>query len=198
MFELIDLKVFKLILLNTKQMNNSFNTKRYLLIFILLIHSIAFLAQTSETNKPEKAFSSEEVVDKLYELVTFKAGTTPDWEKVKSLFIDDAVIVLRTSWEETSILSVDDFVADFVEFIEGRNVIETGFSETIIKKESMIFGDIATFLVLYEAYIPGSERPPQKGVDSFSLIKKNGEWKIISILNEIPTEKNPIPDSLKD
>lgn len=179
-------------------MNNSLNTKRYLLIFILLIHSIAFLAQTIETNKDEKAFSAEEVVDKLYELVTFNAGTTPDWEKVKSLFIDDAVIVLRTSWAETSILSVDDFVADFVEFIESRNVKETGFSETIIKKESMIFGDIATFLVLYEAYIPGSERPAQKGVDSFSLIKKDGEWKIISILNEIPTEKNPIPDSLKD
>jgi len=179
-------------------MNNSFNTKRYFLIFILLLHSIAFLAQTIDTDKDDKSFSAEEVVDKLYELVTFNAGTTPDWEKVKSLFIDDAIIVLRTSREETSILSVNDFVADFVEFIESRNVIETGFSETIINRESMIFGDIATFLVLYEAYIPGNERSPQKGVDSFSLIKKNGEWKIVSILNEIPGEKNPIPDSLKD
>ncbi len=113
-------------------------------------------------------------------------------------FIEEAVIVLRTSWEEASILSVDDFVDDFIKFIENSNVIETGFSETILKKESMILGDIATFLVLYEALIPGSGRPPQKGVDSFSLIKKNGEWKIISILNEIPSEMNPIPVSLMD
>ncbi len=179
-------------------MDYRLNNRKIILILFLVLHSMLLHAQTDESNNPKNQHSAEDVVDKLYDLVTFKKGTTPNWEKVKSLFIEEAVIVLRTSWEEASILSVDDFVDDFIKFIENSNVIETGFSETILKKESMILGDIATFLVLYEALIPGSGRPPQKGVDSFSLIKKNGEWKIISILNEIPSEMNPIPVSLMD
>ena len=32
----------------------------------------------------------------FYDLVTFDAGTTPDWERVRSLFADEAVVILRT------------------------------------------------------------------------------------------------------
>ena len=177
---------------------NYINKGKFLIFLVLFLQTISFYAQPTVTNNNTSSLSADEVVESLYEFVSFKPGTTPDWNKVRSLFIDEAVIVLRTNWEETSILSVDDFVQDFIHFIEQRNVINTGFSEKIIKKESMIFGEIATCLVLYEAFIPESGKLPQKGVDSFSLIKKNGEWKIISILNEIPTENNPIPDLLKN
>jgi len=61
----------------------------------------------------------------------------------------------------------------------------------------MVFGDIATVLVLYEASIPGRNSPPQQGVDSFSLIKKDGGWRIVSIINEIPTPNRPIPEELQ-
>lgn len=44
--------------------------------------------------------------------------------------------------------------------------------EKIIKKNPMIFGDIAHVLVLYDASIPESPIPRQQGVDSFQLIKK--------------------------
>jgi hypothetical protein len=52
--------------------------------------------------------------------------------------------------------------------------------------------------VLYEAHITGSERPPQKGVDNFSLIKGNNGWRIISVTNEIPAPDRPLPDVLQD
>jgi len=37
------------------------------------------------------------VVTDIYDLVSFKAGEKVDWEKVKSLFTSDAIIVLCTS-----------------------------------------------------------------------------------------------------
>ena len=124
--------------------------------------------QTESGSPPE---TPEDVVGRLYELVTFEAGHTPDWAEVRGLFLDEAIIVLRTSRNALSALSVDGFVADFEAFIERANVAETGFSETVVTMRSMLFGDIAHILVLYEASIPGSARGPQQGLDSFQLIR---------------------------
>ena len=174
--------------------------QRGVIILILVVFLSAFLclsvqAQTSSEENPLS--TAEGVVAELYQLVTFEAGSTPDWEKVRSLFIDEAVIVLRTSWENITIFSVQGFIDDFVNFIERFKVEKTGFVEEIKRTKSMVFGDMAHILVLYEASIPGSERPPQQGVDSFSLIKKDGRWWIAAITNELPTPDNPLPAELR-
>jgi len=142
--------------------------------------------------------STEQIIDILYDLVSFYPGQDVDWDKVRSLFIKDAVIVLRTKRDETTIFSVDGFVNDFIQFIERAQAKKTGFTEKIIRKKSVIMGDMAHILVLYEAYIPGSNRPPQRGVDSFSLIKKDNRWWIVSVTNEIPTLDVPVPEELQD
>jgi hypothetical protein len=138
----------------------------------------------------------EDVVGRLYELVTFEAGQTPDWVAVRSIFLDQAVIVLRMSRDSLPVLSVDEFVAEFQGFIERAKVGETGFSETVVTMRSMVFGDIAHILVLYEASISGSARGPQQGVDSFQLIRTEGDWRIASVVNEVPTATRPVPQEL--
>ena len=155
---------------------------------VILLFNLNSNAQTS-IKQPE------EIVDELYKLVTFEKGTVPDWDKVKELFIEDAIIVLRSSVSENTIFNLDGFVGDFKRFINESNVTETGFSETILKKHGKVFGDIAWYMVLYEAEIPGTKRQ-NKGVDHFSLVKTEGEWKIVSITNEIPTKDRSIPEEL--
>jgi hypothetical protein len=61
----------------------------------------------------------------------------------------------------------------------------------------MIFRDIAHVLVLYEAIAPAMSRPPQQGVDSFQLIRKDGRWWIVSITNDIVTPETPAPPELQ-
>ena len=133
----------------------------------------------------------------LYDLVTFPAGTTPDWDRGRALFLPEGVVVLRTGRTETTVFSVEGWVQDFVTFIEDRNVVETGFTERIVRTHAVEFGDIAHVWVLYEAEIPGSGRPAQQGVDSFQLARRNGTWLIASILNEIPTPDRPVPEVLE-
>ena len=142
----------------------------------------------------DSTLTADEVIIRLYSLVTFEAGTTPDWGSVKSLFLPNAVIVLRTARESTTVFTVEGFVNDFVSFIEQAEAEKTGFIEKIIRMKTLVFGDIASVWVLYEASIPGSERPPQQGVDFFSLIKKEGRWVIVSVTNEIPTPERPLPE----
>ena len=141
--------------------------------------------------------SAEGVVRELYDLVTFPAGTTPDWDRARALFLPQAVVVLRTSRTETAVFSMEGWVQDFVSFIESRNVASTGFEERIVRTNAVEFGDIAHVWVLYEAQIPGSGRPPQPGVDAVHLVRREGKWLIASIVNEIPTPERPIPEVLR-
>jgi hypothetical protein len=60
-----------------------------------------------------------------------------------------------------------------------------------------VFRDIAHVLVLYEAHIPGSARPPQQGVDSFQLVRNAGRWWIVSVVNDLPSPEHPAPPVLR-
>ena len=116
----------------------------------------------------------EGLIEEIYELVTFPAGTTPDWDEVRDLFIPEAVVVLRTSREGSTVFSVDGFV--------------------ILDMQTFEWGDIAHVLVLFDSDIPGDGREPRAGVDSFQLIKRDGRWWIASITNERPSADRPLPE----
>ena len=142
--------------------------------------------------------SAEGVVRELYDIVTFPAGTSPDWDRARSLFLPEAVVVLRSSRTAQSVMSVEGWIQDFETFIESADVIERGFSEAIVRTHTTVFGDIAQVWVLYEAGFPDDQRPPQQGVDCFGLVRYEGSWLISSILNEIPTPARPIPGILRE
>ena len=42
-----------------------------------------------------------------------------------------------------------------------------------------------------------ADAPGQLGLDSFSLMKKDGRWWIVSIANDVITPQNSLPDFLK-
>ncbi len=171
-------------------------SNRYLVTVTLLLCSCLGAWSADANDTPENPQTAREVVEELYELVTFEAGTTPDWSRVRSLFAQEAVVVLRTGRETMTIFTLDGFVDDFVQFIEARDVEKTGFTERILKMKTTVYGDIAHVLVLFDSHIPGAERPPRPGIDSFQLIRQMGRWRIISITNDRPSPGNPIPDDL--
>ena len=142
--------------------------------------------------------TAEGVVTDIYDLVSFAAGARPDWDQVRALFIPEAVVVLRTSRDATTVFSLEGFIDDFVKFVEQSPAGEMGFRERILSMEPLVFGDMAHVLVLYEAHITGSPRAPTQGVDSFSLIKQDGRWKIVSITNELPAADRPVPAVLRN
>jgi len=165
---------------------------------LITVMMVLPMASFSQADKSAGAFHDpEQLVRHLYDQVTFPAGKTPDWDYVRTFFIKDAVVVMRAGKNKTNTLSLDGWVLDFVNFINDRDVEKTGFTEKVVKTRTMVFGDIAHVLVLYTAEIPGKSKAPQEGVDSFHLIRQDGKWQIVSILNEIPGADRPKPDILK-
>lgn len=172
--------------------------KRNALAALIAAFGLGFAgeARAQAGGSDEVLTTAEGVVAELYDLVTFDPGTSPDWDRARTLFLPEAIVVLRTGRETTNQLTVDGWVADFEHFIEQQNVVETGFVEAIVKTVPWVFKDVAHILVLYEAGFPHDERR-QYGIDAFSLVKKEGRWWISGILNEIPDRDNPIPAELR-
>jgi hypothetical protein len=143
------------------------------------------------------AGTAEDVVRALYRMVTFDAGKNVDWEPVKALFIPEAVIVLRASRTSMNVLNRDTFVGDFVKFIRDAKLEDQAFEETIVAMKTVETGDVARSTVHYTARIPSRDRPPQHGVDVFLLMKTDGRWRIVSIVNEIVRPGVEVPEEIR-
>lgn len=160
-----------------------------------------FPARVFASDENEEAWlqSPDGVVNELYRLICVpKGGPEPDWEKVRTLFIPEAVIVLRVSKEGFSTFTVQGWIDDFVAFNTKARSSERGFEEKIVRMSPTVFRDIAHILVLYEARMLDWTKPAQPGVDSVELVRKDGRWWIAAITNDIPNEENPIPAALKE
>lgn len=166
----------------------------FILSFFVMIDVNIFAITQSSANE-EVHQTPENVVAELYKLVTFEAGSMPDWEKVKGLFIEEAVIVYRLGPNTSRIFNRQSFIDYFIKDIERANLKESGFTETILQNHMQIIKDIAHCYTLYEVSIPGrnDNKPVNRGIDSFHLIKKNGRWLIASIINEGFRMNEPIP-----
>ena len=175
-------------------MRNIFCFFNLVVLFFIFNHLIVF----SQNKIDSTSFNDpQQIVQKLYELVSFSKNESPDWEKVKNIFDPDALIILRTSRKDFTKFSVNEFILDFQNFIDRSNALEKGFQEKILKIKTTAYNEIADVLVLYEASIIGSLRPPTIGIDSFQLVKRGNEWLIVSITNEIVRQELELPEELR-
>jgi len=170
---------------------------------IFLASSVA--AQTTGTVSNQPAKGPEEVVAGIYGLVSAQPGQTPDWDKVRTCFAKEAVVVLRTTRTATTLFSLEGFIQDFVDFYKkpfrrGTLTIypnRAGFTEKVVRMKSFEFWDMAHVLVLYEAHITSDPTPPQQGIDSWLLSRRDGRWVIVAITNDLITRDHPVPPELR-
>ena len=146
-----------------------------------------------------------DVIAGLYGLVSSPGGKLPDWDKVQACFLKEAIIVLRTSRTATTAFTLQGFIKDFMDFYErpfkrGEMTVlpkESGFTERVLRMKGWEYGDMAHVLVLYEAAITGFPMPPQQGIDSWLLVRRDGRWLIAAVTNELVTPERPIPPELR-
>jgi 6-phosphogluconolactonase/glucosamine-6-phosphate isomerase/deaminase len=138
--------------------------------------------------------SPEDLIKDIYVAVSGKNSEAVDWQKVKSMFLDEAVVVLRTSKDKSTQFTVDGFIQDFKDFYQIPEVKANGFAEKILSMKTMVYKDIAFIGTVYSAAVTGSQRPPSRGVDLWILSRHNGQWKIASIVNEVIPAGQELPD----
>jgi hypothetical protein len=172
---------------------NMISRKSNFYIVLLSCLLVPLLAGAQSVSPAED--EARAMVRQIYREVSSDGSSLPDWEKLRSFFVDEAVVVLRTSREGNTQFTLDEFIQDFKDFYQRPSLGDAGFKEEVIQLKSHVYHDIAFIAVLYEAGVLNSDRPPQKGIDFWLLTKKEGAWKVVSVVNEIirPGEELPSP-----
>ncbi len=131
---------------------------------------------TTPTNSPTA------LVDASYDCISFEPGAEPQWDKFRSLFLPEAVLALRVFPEDDAIT-----VMDFDSYMEKQirdGMKEEGYTEEIVDRSEVTFGDIAECRVLFTMQFGDSE--PFTAIDIFQLVRRDGRWWIASIASDIP------------
>jgi hypothetical protein len=159
---------------------------------MVVIAQPAFNLEQSGYSKEEKDVIT--IVVQIYDEISSDGEKEVDWEKVRSFFVEEAIIVLRIPPYDSKQFTVNEFIRDFKEFYQNTAVQESGFKEEVLKVQSQVYKDIAFIGVIYSAYIPNSANPPHKGIDFWLLSRRDNTWKVIAVNNEIIPSKEDIPE----
>jgi len=165
------------------------------LVLLLCLVALSFYFVNAQQPQTDSWYNTpEDLIRDIYVSVSAKNSEAVDWQKVRSMFIDEAVVVLRTSRDKSTQFTADGFIQDFKDFYQWEEVKANGFAEKILRMKSMVYKDIAFIATIYSAEINGSQRPPTRGVDLWLLGKKDGLWKITSAVNEVIPAGEELPD----
>jgi len=163
---------------------------------LTLIFSCCFFYILMPAFSQQAQSAEDEVANLVAQIYTEVSGSSKeavDWDRVRSFFIDEAVIVLRSSREASSQFTLDEFIQDFLDFYDSPRMGESGFKEEVLELESEVYYDMAFVAVVYAASILDSERPPSKGIDFWLLTRKPEGWKVVSVTNEIVRPDGALP-----
>jgi hypothetical protein len=143
----------------------------------------------------EEVFSQPEtMLREIYSAVSNDLGKEPDWDRVRSFFHPEAVIALRATPEATQVFNVESFIQDFKDFYGRIDPEKNVFRERVVALKVTPFGNMAYGHVVYEAAVTTSDRPPQRGLDAWHLVKQDGRWWFVSVVNDNESVAGPIPD----
>jgi hypothetical protein len=173
--------------------------RNFCLVLIALFIACSSISLADEKGENGEIFQGpESLIRGLYTAVTFQPGTLPDWEYVRSFFIPEAVFGVRKTRTNMEVLDLDGFVGWWLEDVEKHDLEKRGLEETIEKMKLIEYRNIAHCFVVYKVRIlTPADSPGQLGLDSYSLMKKEGRWWIISVANDVITPQNPLPDFIR-
>jgi hypothetical protein len=169
-----------------------------LVSIVVIACDVGVASAGSEAQVPEAFLEPGTLVEGLYDAVSAPPGTIPDWDFVRSHFTPEALVVLRATPEESRLMDLEGFVKDFESFYKRIGPSRAGFKESVESIRVVEYGNVAHCYVVFTAEIVGDERAPQRGLDSWHLMRRDGRWWVVSVVNDVERIAGPVPDEVFD
>jgi len=165
----------------------------------LMIAVCAVLISPATTNAQDAASedveSIESIIASAYEAIARAPGENFDWERFRSLFIEEAILIPNTEQSngEFSVLSVQGFVdwVDSVTTIGDEN--DMGFAEEGYHNKIDRYGDVANVMSSYQKHYWGQDQILGRGINSFQLVWNSDRWWIAGIAWDETSAAGAIP-----
>lgn len=179
----------------------------YLIILVMLIGFgwtfIRFTSKELHRQIPVSIYDDQvsgtplQTIEHLYRFLSVDPGEQIPVDSLQSIFIDNALIILRAEGGVMNQHSVKGFIQSMQSFVAGEAVQANGFDNRIIGSKSYVHGDIAQVYIRFQGYIRGYTSPASNGFDTFHLIRTPEGWRITSILGESYDENTALPGDMQ-
>lgn len=170
---------------------------KYLLgsVLSLLILDFLYPLENDRITLNEKQLTEEqaitEVVKKAYQSLSFTEGRSPDFETLDQVFLDNAIF-RGFRGNSMNVFYKEPYFRGY------KNTVQSGSFKAIVEKEiwgkTQFFGQVAHRFSSYELYYNDLTKPVERGVNSFQLVKIEGEWKISSTVYDVEKTGQSIPE----
>ena len=151
-------------------------------LIALLMASPTAAADASPVCRDGK--TADQAVSAVYDLVSVPPGGAWDWDRIGDLFMGDGLFVTvmpRPAGSQTSKATL----ASLREQTEAA-YRRSGFIEREYRRQSRVFGNIASiYSSFYIAIPPHDTRPLAKGLHHFQLVQADGCWRIASNISQM-------------
>jgi hypothetical protein len=147
--------------------------------------------------------SVESIVIALYQSVSHGPEYEPEWQRLRALFLPEAIIVppKRPDAETFTVLDVNGFEDRIRKYIAGRKERgeQLGFTEREIARSENRFGNVCQVFSTFETVrAPKDSTPFARGVHSIQLVSDGHRWWIAALVWDNEREDNPIAGNQKE
>ncbi|WP_111682971.1 nuclear transport factor 2 family protein [Winogradskyella tangerina] len=166
--------------------------KKLIVGFMLL--TLAIHAQEDTNDYSNNVATLDSTIETLYNVISGDAGVERDWELFKHLFHKDAKLIPSGKSPEgkhvARYMTPDDYIQS-----SGKWLLENGFHEVELNRETHTFGNITQVFSTYESYRKKDDKEPfMRGINSIQLMNDGERWWIINIFWMQESKANPIPE----
>ena len=132
-----------------------------------------------------------DAVEALYDVISGPVGEARDWDRFRAMFLEGAQMTVLAPLPEGEERVVTLTLEDYVERNSER-LSQMGFTEAETRRQTHIYGGLATILSAYEATRADTGETIATGVNTIVLARQDGVWKVASLAWRSETEDWPV------
>jgi len=162
------------------------------IVVLVVLISTSVLAQ-EKTDYSKQVLTLDSTIETLYSVISGDKGEARNWELFKYLFHKDAKLIPTGKTKEglttATYMSTDDYIER-----AGAWLIENGFHEVEMSRQTQTFGQITQVFSTYESFKKKTDTEAfMRGINSIQLLNDGKRWWIINIYWQQETDESPIP-----
>ena len=141
--------------------------------------------------------TADDTVTSVYDLVSVPPGGSWDWDTIGALFVDPGLFVTMLPSEGGTLMAKTDLETLRTETEAAYT--RSGFIEAEYRRETRIFGDIASIYSSFFIALPSARNSPlATGLHHFQLAKISGCWRIVSNISQIEGGGWTLPKTFRE
>lgn len=162
-------------------------------IWAFLFSSLIAFAQQPAADKKDVE-SSDAIIKSIYDVISGPAGQKRNWDRMRSLFTEDARMVAIAKTPTGEIRRRHMTVEDYIK-LSGPSLESRGFFEKEISRKTEQFANLVHIWSTYEARSKVDDaKPMMRGINSIQLWNDGKRWWVLSIVWQAEDPTTPLPE----